>query len=49
MSGLRPNFDLSERYFYPDDKKFICEHIEEDGMTIRQFASEHKLSKSLSF
>ena len=46
MSDIRPYKDLSDHYFYPDDKKYVCQHIEENKLTIRRFATGHKLSKS---
>lgn len=46
MSHLRPYMDLSEHYFYPDEKKLVCQHIEEGGLSIRKFAEDHKLKKS---
>jgi transposase len=38
--------DLSEFYFYGDDKKDVCEFIESEKISIRKFASDHKLKKS---
>ena len=46
MEGLRRYRDLSELYFYPDDKKYVCEHIETNNISIRRFAKDHKLNYS---
>ena len=46
MSNLRRFVDLSSHYFYADDKKYIAEYIYEGNISGRQFAKDHKLSKS---
>jgi hypothetical protein len=46
MSGIRPYMDLSGHYFFPDDKKKVCQHIEDEKISYRTFAKHHKLSKS---
>ena len=44
MDGLRRYTDLSERCFFADDKKFVCEYIETSNISIRRFAKDHKLN-----
>ena len=46
MSGIRPYMDLSSHYFFPDDKKLVCQYIVDEKMSYRRFAANHKLSKS---
>ena len=44
MDGLRRYTDLSERCFFADDKKIVCEYIETSNISIRRFAKDHKLN-----
>jgi hypothetical protein len=37
--------DYSERYFYADDKRFVCKELCESGTTCRSFADAHGLKE----
>ena len=43
MSRLKAFMDLSDHYFYAEEKKYIAEHIVTTKESARKFATDHKL------
>ena len=44
--SIRPFQNLSEHYFYADEKKTVCEIIKTENRSYGEFAKDHKLTKS---